>query len=220
MTFTILQNSLREVFERLKLTTDNSGMKSLYSGIHFIVQTNGRLLAESTNDFQASVVETRIEKPYPAEKFDFVVEPFKIDRVKPINITLATVEVTVEKKTAIFNFTLSVERKEVPLLLGDYLKINKVLPKDEPAYRIAFDPKLLINALKLLEEKDGKAKDRPVLMTFYKGPEAYPLKPMCLTSDSADRKNFAMVLPVRVKDEAKTKLPKMAEEIKNAENYI
>lgn len=186
MQFAILQNDLRDIFERLKLSINPNSSKDICKGIHFIVSSDGTLLAEAVDFCRVGIIRKKLEKPYPNSTFEFVVEPFKVQKLKILGTIPAIAVVTVVDGYASFSFTLTHETKEVPLLDGQFLNFHGTIPTDEPFAQILVNPKLLIDAVKILQSGDD-----PICISLFSDNH----RPVVITN--AIEGNFSMLLPVK-----------------------
>lgn len=187
-TFSMEQNDLKDIFDRLKHVLAVSDVKPIDQGIHFVAAPNGTLLAEALDGYHLGAVIHKLLQA-PADCQDFVIEPFAVPKADPV--VPARVEVTVDAKSVEFAFSNfgTKEVKSVRKLEGEFLNTAAALPSTEPTLQILFNPRYLKDAITMTEPKNKREKV-PVRLSFYGDGSLSE----CIVSC---QNRLCMVLPVR-----------------------
>ena len=184
MKATILGNDFNRIMDATKQFCDTSTRhkEQEYIRLDFDAETQ-RVTAHACDGYRLSVEHSVIGSC--DENFTVYIRGgFRLPKKQYATIEMAENEVQIRCAGALFGF-------EQPDVLQRF-EWQKVIPKDEPTFRIGFNGNYLLNALQAAKVSAGQTFRNPIVLEFWT-----PTTPVIIRTNTDDIK---MVLPIRIKE--------------------
>lgn len=184
MKATILGNDFNRIMDATKQFCDTSTRhkEQEYIRLDFDAEIQ-RVTAHACDGYRLSVEHSVIGSC--DENFTVYIRGgFRLPKKQYATIEKVENEVQIRCAGALFGF----EQPDV----SQRFEWQKVIPKDEPTFRIGFNGNYLLNALQAAKVSAGQTFKNPIVLEFWT-----PTTPVIIRTNTADIK---MVLPIRIKE--------------------
>lgn len=180
----ILGNDFNRIMDATKQFCDTSTRhkEQEYIRLDFDAETQ-RVTAHACDGYRLSVEHSVIGSC--DENFTVYIRGgFRLPKKQYATIEMAENEVQIRCAGALYGF----EQPDV----SQRFEWQKVIPKDEPTFRIGFNGNYLLNALQAAKVSAGQTFKNPIVLEFWT-----PTTPVIIRTNTDDIK---MVLPIRIKE--------------------
>lgn len=184
MKATILGNDFNRIMDATKqfCGTSTRHKEQEYIRLDFDAETQ-RVTAHACDGYRLSVEHSVIGSC--DENFTVYIRGgFRLPKKQYATIEKVENEVQIRCAGALFGF----EQPDV----SQRFEWQKVIPKDEPTFRIGFNGNYLLNALQAAKVSAGQTFKNPIVLEFWT-----PTTPVIIRTNTDDIK---MVLPIRIKE--------------------